>query len=333
MNNKKKKTGVLTLILSYVLSLLLVVLAALGVVQITLCNPGFLKTQVINSGFCDSALAELQENFISYGSASGFSAEVMTGIIQKERVQTDMFAAVDATYAGKRDLPDYTSFSQNAYDIFAADVESRGYTVTQDVQEGLQLLADTCAQDYTNHVNVPLASYLAPLLVKLNSVMWIPLAVALLLTAMAVVVIIITESDPEKRLKACIYSSTAGFTACVLMPIIAALTIKLQNLNISPQSLKLLIGKYYSSTLSAFFYFAIMYAVVIAALAITLKMLYKREREIYAERKIDRIANENTFGATRQKTAPKAQPQQTKTAPTGKNVRTFGNSDEGNRKK
>ena len=75
-----------------------------------------------------------------------------------------------------------------------------------------------------------------------------------------------------------------------------------------------------------------MYAVVIAALAITLKMLYKKEREIYAERKIDRIADENTFGATRQKPVQRTQPQQINTAPTGKNVRTFGNSDEGNKK-
>lgn len=332
MTNKKKKTNVLTLVLSYVLSLLLVVLAAFGVVQITLCNASFLKTQVINSGFCDSALSELTENFVSYGSASGFSSEVMTSIIQKERVQTDMFSAVDLLYSGSREQPDYSSFSQNAYDIFSADVESRGYTLTQDVKEGLQLLADTCAQDYTNHVNLPMTSYIAPILTKLNSVMWIPLVIALLFTAVAVVVIIMTESDAEQRLKACIYSFSAGLASCVLFPVIASLAIRLQNLSITPQSLKLLIGKYYGSMLSAFWYFAIMYAVVIIALVITLKMLYKKQSEIYAETKIDRVADENTFGATKRKAAPPApaaQPAPTaQAAPTGRIVRTFGDPKE-----
>lgn len=62
------------LLLSWLSSLLLTLLALFLVLLTTVCSPSFMKQQVARSDFSEAAYTYLYDNYTSYGAASGFSA-------------------------------------------------------------------------------------------------------------------------------------------------------------------------------------------------------------------------------------------------------------------
>ena len=96
---RRKAAGpVITGAVAWVLSLLLALLTVLGVVACTVCNSRYLRNQVLESGFCEATLEQLNENYTSYGNAGGIPEEVMTSIVTEDQIQQDMFQAVERLY-------------------------------------------------------------------------------------------------------------------------------------------------------------------------------------------------------------------------------------------
>ena len=281
---KLQNNKILSLVLSYVLSLLLVLLAILGSLTITVCNRNFLKTQVLKSGFCPNVLQELHENYISYGAASGFSADVMRQVVNADTVQSDMFKAIERFYDGDRTEQSYPEIGQKAYEIFAKDVQTRNYKITPEVQEGLEALANACAADYANYVRIPFTSYLAPLLAKLQANIWLPLMLIGLFTAVCTVLLFMAQSDKDLRLRYSTYSLSAAMLLCGVFPVFAKSLIRMDRVHISPESIKLLAGGYANGIFTASWYFAVIYGVAVAALAITLYLRAAREKKFYVQK-------------------------------------------------
>lgn len=284
---QRKNAGAISYVLSFLLSLLLVLLALVGVVSITVCNRAFLKTQVLQTGFCDNVLSELQENYTSYGSASGFSANVMKSFVTVDMIQRDMFQSVDSLYDGKREPIVYPDVQKMAFDVFAADLEQRGIGMTDEIQTAVTQLATACHEDYVNYVRVPFVSYLAGILKKLQQVILWVVIFLLLAIAIAQVVLLLLQRSLRARLRYTTYSFSAGCAACIILPAIALLGLDMRRINISPESIKLLVVGVTDSMFVAIFFFALIYMVVVAALAITARVQYNRYRAFYMERKED----------------------------------------------
>ena len=81
-----KGNTVWALIMSWLSSLLLTLLAFFLVLLTTICSPAFMKQQVARSGFSETAYTYLYDNFVSYGASSGFSADVMTSAISRDQI-------------------------------------------------------------------------------------------------------------------------------------------------------------------------------------------------------------------------------------------------------
>lgn len=71
MKQKINARGALTALVSWVFSLLLVLLVLLGVLVCTANNPSFLKSQILESGYHRDVWDQLDQNYKSYGNAGG----------------------------------------------------------------------------------------------------------------------------------------------------------------------------------------------------------------------------------------------------------------------
>lgn len=277
---------VITGAVAWVLSFLLVLLTVLGVVACTVCNSRYLRSQVLESGFCQATLEQLNENYISYGNAGGIPQEVMNSIVTEDQIQQDMFRAVEVLYQGDRRLIAHPEVTEAAVEAIENNLEERGIQLTDEIREAVQEMASGCQVDYDNYVQLIVAPYIAPYMARITQMVWSGFAVLAVVCVIALVLLMRLQPSGTARLRWCINAFSAAALFSVVVPLLFNGLIRMDRLNLKPETLKMLVASYTHGAVEVFFYFALIYAVVVIALAIAwraglkqYRMVYRREKE------------------------------------------------------
>lgn len=279
---------VITGAVAWVLSFLLVLLTVLGVVACTVCNSRYLRSQVLESGFCQATLEQLNENYISYGNAGGIPQEVMTSIVTEDQIQQDMFRAVEALYQGDRRLIAHPEVAEAAVEAIENNLEERGIQLTDEIREAVQEMASGCQVDYDNYVQLIVAPYIAPYMARITQMVWIGFAVLAVVCVVALVLLMRLQPSGAARLRWCINAFSAAALFSVVIPLLFNGLIRMDRLNLKPETLKMLVASYTHGAVEVFFYFALIYAVVVIALAIAWRAGLKQYRMVYRREKEER---------------------------------------------
>lgn len=279
---------VITGAVAWVLSFLLVLLTVLGVVACTVCNSRYLRSQVLESGFCQATLEQLNENYISYGNAGGIPQEVMTSIVTEDQMQQDMFRAVEALYQGDRRLIAHPEVAEAAVEAIENNLEERGIQLTDEIREAVQEMASGCQVDYDNYVQLIVAPYIAPYMARITQMVWIGFAVLAMVCVVALVLLMRLQPSGAARLRWCINAFSAAALFSVVVPLLFNGLIRMDRLNLKPETLKMLVASYTHGAVEVFFYFALIYAVVVIALAIAWRAGLKQYRMVYRREKEER---------------------------------------------
>lgn len=279
---------VITGAVAWVLSFLLVLLTVLGVVACTVCNSRYLRSQVLESGFCQATLEQLNENYISYGNAGGIPQEVMTSIVTEDQIQQDMFRAVEALYQGDRRLIAHPEVAEAAVEAIENNLEERGIQLTDEIREAVQEMASGCQVDYDNYVQLIVAPYIAPYMARITQMAWIGFAVLAVVCVIALVLLMRLQPSGAARLRWCINAFSAAALFSVVVPLLFNGLIRMDRLNLKPETLKMLVASYTHGAVEVFFYFALIYAVVVIALAIAWRAGLKQYRMVYRREKEER---------------------------------------------
>ena len=279
---------VITGAVAWVLSFLLVLLTVLGVVACTVCNSRYLRSQVLESGFCQATLEQLNENYISYGNAGGIPQEVMTSIVTEDQIQQDMFRAVEALYQGDRRLIAHPEVAEAAVEAIENNLEERGIQLTDEIREAVQEMASGCQVDYNNYVQLIVAPYIAPYMARITQMVWIGFAVLAVVCVIALVLLMRLQPSGAARLRWCINAFSAAVLFSVVVPLLFNGLIRMDRLNLKPETLKMLVASYTHGAVEVFFYFALIYAVVVIALAIAWRAGLKQYRMVYRREKEER---------------------------------------------
>lgn len=279
---------VITGAVAWVLSFLLVMLTVLGVVACTVCNSRYLRSQVLESGFCQTTLEQLNENYISYGNAGGIPQEVMTSIVTEDQIQQDMFRAVEALYQGDRRLIAHPEVAEAAVEAIENNLEERGIQLTDEIREAVQEMASGCQVDYDNYVQLIVAPYIAPYMARITQMVWIGFAVLAVVCVVALVLLMRLQPSGAARLRWCINAFSAAALFSVVVPLLFNGLIRMDRLNLKPETLKMLVASYTHGAVEVFFYFALIYAVVVIALAIAWRAGLKQYRMVYRREKEER---------------------------------------------
>lgn len=279
---------VITGAVAWGLSFLLVLLTVLGVVACTVCNSRYLRSQVLESGFCQATLEQLNENYISYGNAGGIPQEVMTSIVTEDQIQQDMFRAVEALYQGDRRLIAHPEVAEAAVEAIENNLEERGIQLTDEIREAVQEMASGCQVDYDNYVQLIVAPYIAPYMARITQMVWIGFAVLAVVCVVALVLLMRLQPSGAARLRWCINAFSAAALFSVVVPLLFNGLIRMDRLNLKPETLKMLVASYTHGAVEVFFYFALIYAVVVIALAIAWRAGLKQYRMVYRREKEER---------------------------------------------
>ena len=162
-----------------------------------------------------------------------------------------------------------------------SDLNSRGIEVTSDIEGAVVVVADACRQDYANYVTVPLASQLYTFIEKLNRVVPIAVCVMAVLCAVSLFLTIRLAGTSKFGVRCLTFAFTAAAVLCIIGATALFPAMHLNNLNISPASVKQLIITYVGSLFGRFGLFALIYgavAVILLALTFTAGSRTKRRQ-------------------------------------------------------
>ena len=266
MKQKINARGALTALVSWVFSLLLVLLVLLGVLVCTVNNPSFLKSQILESGYHRDVWDQLDQNYKSYGNAGGIPENVMGSIITEDQVQRDLFSEVDRFYSGERTFQQRPEVSGAALAAIEENLAQRGIEMNEEIRAGIQDLANGCQVDYENYVRIPMAGMLAPYLHKLGAESWAGMAVLGFLALAALWVLLALQRSGPARLRWTIYSFSAAALFSFAAPAAARLSLEVERLNLEPQILRHMLAVYVDGVFFSFVYFGLLCAVVAAVL-------------------------------------------------------------------
>lgn len=278
---RRRGNTVWAMVLSWLSSLLLTLLAVCLVLLTTLCSASFMKAQVNRSDFSEAAYSYLYDNFISYGAASGFSADVMTSALSREQITADMEQSITWLYEGDTAQDTRNGILNTTYDNMIADLKDRGVDVTSDIESAVVVVADACRQDYANYVTVPLASQLYTFIEKCNRIVPIAVCVMAVLCAVSLFLTIRLAGTSKFGVRCLTFTFTAAAVLCIIGATALFPAMHLNNLSISPASVKQLIITYVGSLFGRFGLFALVYgavAVILLALTFTAGSRTKRRQ-------------------------------------------------------
>lgn len=244
MKHSKKTAAVraVSVTAAWLANIFVVLLALLLLVRFTLCSPSFLERRVASSGYGRAATDELRENFTSYGAAGGFSADVMTSLLDGLDPGEEMLAAARQMYEGGEGAS-YQALEDAFYDALMADVSARGYHASEEIEQGVRAMAQVCRSDYEQRVTIPFLSVLRPVIdLADRATLWAAPALAVC-TGVSVWILFALNRRRAALAYVCQSLIASAVLLCAVPPLLHFL-VPIDSLNLRPESLKLLLSAY-----------------------------------------------------------------------------------------
>ena len=279
MNKKTKQRRIISIFISYILSLCLVFTALVGVITFTSFNKAYLKSQIKSSDFSTNAKLEIDEYVTGYGLSSGFDPAILEDVITENMIKKDMFSVADAFFNTTIEAPTFSELEETFQNIFLEDLEKRDVTITSEIKKGIEELSETCKNAYVSHVNIPFSDYLSPILEQFKPIVNITFLISLALVAI-VVFLNIKINSKINAMQYFAYSLIAAAGVSMFAPIIFGLNVNIKGLGLSPLSLKNLVVSYISGTVNSFWIVTLLF---FAAALIVIFYIIKTVKQSAAE--------------------------------------------------
>ncbi|MDR0887007.1 MAG: hypothetical protein LBN22_11790 [Clostridiales Family XIII bacterium] len=170
-NQRHRAKAVVSTLLAFVLSTVLVLLTVLVIVQATLLNDQYMKTQVDKSNYVTLVKDEIDNSFISYGQSSGFEESFFSGKVTDLDLRQDLVSELNKLYNPNSSGANVDKFRTDIYVSMIDYAKAQGDEITPEVDEAVSYLADLCKETYRLEVTTPFTTQLYTALHKLQGLM------------------------------------------------------------------------------------------------------------------------------------------------------------------
>jgi len=230
-------------VLSYLLSLVLILCAGLLILNGTLLSPEYHVRTVDRSGFVPTALSEIQEIYVSCGLASGLPEEVMRAAVTAEEVDAAAKNAIRAAFGTEQ------PYNPEAY---AEDLYQRLYAYAKDAggtEDEVRELSELCLSAFSTRTGLDVYSYIGQTEEQLRRYMDIAVTALGIVSLFFIVCLIVLNRRGAQLGRYGVYVFGTCTLVFAIIPGAAHFSGGLGRINISPESYKLL----FTSVASGFF--------------------------------------------------------------------------------
>lgn len=224
-----------TIIISYLLSLFLVVLISFVILLRTVFSPEYMVSRVDSSEFTATTYAAVQEIYISHGTASGVSTEMMQSLITPEDVDDAIKAEIRAAY--KTGSPfDYTKLENEMFAALHNYAVRLGFEATDELDEAIRDLAKLCAGDFKKQTASMVIGMIGTAATRFERYITIGITLSAIVALLLIMLLPILNRRISRWVSGYIYAFGATAIICAAIPIVLFISGFTQRLNITPQA-------------------------------------------------------------------------------------------------
>lgn len=275
MIKKSNAEKAASILISFLISLILFLFAGVLIAQGTLLNPDYLRKQLHESRYYENAMEEVENEFSSYASASGFDHKLLDSALDLSDFQLSVNQSLNRIYGDKEGNTSAENFKNKLNQILTQNAESRGVALTEDNKRSLLLLAQTCSDTYLQNIGFPYTEELAEGIEKIKTGLRIPSVLLPIAAAVLAGILFRMNRWRHRALRACIYAVLGTTLMLAVFPAYFFLSGRIGQVAILSKSLYALTVSCANGILTLF----LESAAVSAGVAAVLCLLYYRSRE------------------------------------------------------
>jgi hypothetical protein len=247
---KKNIRNLLSMLLTFLLTIGLLLLSLLLVLQFTVLRPAFLLDQVNSSDYSASVKTELERTFVSYGIAGGFDEDFFAGTLVESEMGVDIFMEAARLYDPSRPGADIEKFEENFHAQLIQYVQENGGELTKDTEESIDYLTGLCTEAYKSKVSVPLANALQGIITRLHKVILPAEAACGLLLIISAVLLFLIRERKEKAIPFIAYAFGASGLVLAVLGIAVLASGRIERVGIATEALYKLVTTYLYHTVT-----------------------------------------------------------------------------------
>lgn len=277
-NSKKVLTGIVSIILSFLLSIVFTAGSICFGVYIGFLNENRIFDAMNDKDYYTSVEEVFYQNAKDLTIPIGLPEEVVEGIVDSDTIYNDVKGYVVAAVNGQQ-----FEFST---DVLKANLEnnvrnyfsSQGLSLSEEQEAALPEYTQMIADEYEATMKFPLVQYFAKAKQLFQKIMGIVLAVCVVLAVIVIIVLLKMQKRKYMGIRYLVYSTSATLLMVAVPEIVAFASGFYKRINVTTEYLYYAVTKYISNGLWVFVYISIVWIVVTIALLLLIRSL-KRNSE------------------------------------------------------
>lgn len=265
-NKKSLIIRIISVILSFILSFLIFTDVLFIIAKFQLFSPKALENAMNNTNYYSKMANEIEDDYVSYGMASGFPEKFFKNIIDRDFIKIDIVKQCEKMYSGKYEPLQDTKIYDSMYSSFITYANENDYEVTNEVDKNIKYLAQTCAEHYVDYVDIPFASSISVYLPKISQICIYAIIFCTIGIAVCVVMLFLLQSWKHRSIRYYMYSMTTACLMFIIFPTAIYATGKITKVATLSKAVYDLIVAFLQTFLNTFFVFAVISVVIIIML-------------------------------------------------------------------
>ena len=281
--HRKKLTMIkgISLFFSFLITLSLFSSSILIVLNNTVFNYKFALKNITASGYYTRLAKEIENEFTSLGSASGFDSDIFENIIPKKTLENDVNKYIMDVYSNTEPKVDTSDLVSSLDSTFMNYANAKGITITDETQKAIQELERNCAAVYSDYIGFMFAGQVSTYLYKFHKVCIVLLSVFAIFISILGIILFLINRWKHIAIRNCIYSISACILMLLPIPIAGFASHKIEKIGITAKSIYDFVGLYTNNVLYNFIYIILLWLIIMCALI----FLYIQRRNAVTKRK------------------------------------------------
>ena len=262
--HRKKSTMIkgISLFLSFLIALSLFSSSILITLHNTVFNYKFALKNITASGYYTRLAKEIEDEFKSLGSASGFDSDIFENIIPKKTLEDDVNKYILDVYSNTEPKVDTSDLVSSLHSTFINYANSKGITITDETQKAIQELEKNCAIVYSNYIGFMFAEQVSTYLYKFNKVCIVMLSVLAIFISVLGIVLFLINRWRHIAIRNYIYSISACILMLLPIPIAGFASHKIEKIGITAKSIYDFVVLYANNVLYNFIYIILFWFII-----------------------------------------------------------------------
>ena len=253
---------IICFMLSFLLSLLFVVIAVVSTLRLSSTNSSTMRQVLISSNYCNNLYQEIESDTKMYTISTGLPMGVLEGVFRFEEVQAEVNSYIETTLRGETYYPDTEKVRKRLEQKIEVYLNEMNIRVDTETYQNIGEYITSVTEEYGRSMEFPLLDNVS----RMNKDYWVLYYLIAGVCAVIILLILILRHRGKLWYHPFLFNLyTSSFAATMMLAVIPAILLSkslYSRLQISPSSLYYLATDYIKVNLQTLLRFSALFLMV-----------------------------------------------------------------------